>query len=121
MEPAIEAIAGMTLVIDGGGPPVAAFADLGDLFSAAHAAGADMAVIAADRLSPDFFRLGTGVAGEIAQKFVNYRLRLAIVGDISGWTERSKALADFVRESNRGRALWFVADRSELERRLGKP
>ena len=38
---------------------------------------------AAARLSPDFLRLSTGLAGDVLQKFVNYGLRVAIVGDVS--------------------------------------
>jgi Domain of unknown function (DUF4180) len=41
-----------------------------------------------------------------------------VVGDISGALDRSASLRDFVRESNRGRQVWFVADGDELERRL---
>ena len=69
------------------------------------------------RLDPAFFDLRSGVAGDIVQKFVNYGLRLAVVGDISESLERSGALRDFVRESNRGRQVWFVADEAELARR----
>jgi Domain of unknown function (DUF4180) len=45
------------------------------------------------------------LAGEFAQKFVNYRLRLAIVGDISQHLAGSEALCDFVAETNRGNQL----------------
>jgi uncharacterized protein DUF4180 len=74
--------------------------------------------VPAARLDPAFFTLSTGLAGELVQKFVNYRQRLAIVGDISGYVDGSAALRDFVRESNRGRQVWFVADADELARRL---
>lgn len=57
-------------------------------------------------LSRDFFDLKTGVAGEILQKFSNYRMKLAIVGDYSGFT--SKSLKDFIRESNRQKTILFV-------------
>ena len=49
----------------------------------------------------------SGLAGEILQKFVNYRLKVAIVGDYSRYT--SKPLHDFIRESNRGRDVFFVS------------
>jgi hypothetical protein len=52
---------------------------------------------------------------------VNYGLRLAVVGDISELLERSGALRDFVRESNRGRQVWFVADEAELAARRRPP
>ena len=55
-----------------------------------------------------FFRLSTGLAGEVLQKFVNYQMKLAIVGDFDGYT--SKPLQDFIRESNEGRQICFQPD-----------
>ena len=75
-------------------------------------------VLPATRLDPDFFRLNTRLAGEFIEKFVNYRVRLAVVGDISEQVHESTALRDFVRESNRGRDVWFVNDLEQLELRL---
>ena len=65
----------------------------------------------------DFFSLSTGVAGEVAQKFVNYGCRLAIIGDFSGYT--SKPLHDYIYECNKGRHLNFVVDEQEAVKRLG--
>lgn len=56
----------------------------------------------------DFFKLSTGIAGEILQKFSNYRKKLAIIGDFSTYT--SKPLKDFIYESNRGNTVFFVSD-----------
>jgi len=83
-----------------------------------EAAGADVIVIPVERLDDDFFELRTGAAGEMIQKFVTYRKRVAIVGDVSVHVAESKSFHDFVYEANRGRDLWFVADREELEKRL---
>lgn len=58
------------------------------------------------------------LAGEIVQKFVYYRLNLAVVGDVSAHVEASTALRDFVREANRGRHLWFVGTAEEFAERL---
>ena len=52
------------------------------------------------------------------QKFVNYRRRLAVVGDVSRQLAESSALRDFVREANRGSQLWFLADDGALDDRL---
>lgn len=71
-------------------------------------------------LSDDFFRLKSGLAGEIVQKFVTYGLRLAVVGDISSYTNGSKAFRDFVHESNKGMYVWFVADKHELAAKLNQ-
>ncbi len=71
-----------------------------------------------EQLGDEFFELRTGRAGAIAQKFVDYRMGLAVVGDIAGRTAASTSLADWVRESNRGRSLWFVPDLDALAARL---
>jgi hypothetical protein len=57
-------------------------------------------------LHPDFFRLHTGLAGEILQKFSTYDFKLAIIGDFSKYS--SKSLQDFIRESNKGNRIFFV-------------
>jgi len=91
---------------------------LNDLISAAWEQHARMIVVPVERLGDDFFRLRTGIAGEIVQKIVQYHLRLAIIGDISRYVEESTALRDFVYESNRGNQIWFVPSLEELEARL---
>lgn len=100
------------------GPPLAHERDAGDFISAAWEAKADWVAIPTTRLTPDFWRLSTRLAGEVIQKFVNYRAGLAVVGDISAEVAASGALRDFVYESNKGRSVWFVADTAELERQL---
>lgn len=54
-------------------------------------------------IGEDFFRLSTGVAGEVAQKFVNYGYRLAIIGDFSVYT--SKPFRDYMYECNNGKGV----------------
>ena len=58
-------------------------------------------------VSEDFFKLSTRLAGDILQKFINYRTKVAIVGDYSGYT--SKPLKDFIYESNHGKDVFFVS------------
>jgi hypothetical protein len=65
-----------------------------------------------------FFDLKTRLAGEILQKYVNYGMKLAVVGDFSHYTSRS--LRDFLRETNRGRSAFFVADERDAVERLAK-
>ena len=67
-------------------------------------------------LAEDFFRLRTGLAGEVLQKFVNYRMKLAVVGEFSKYT--SKPLKDFIFESNKGRDFFFVGTKDEAVKRL---
>ncbi|MET9573687.1 DUF4180 domain-containing protein [Streptomyces virginiae] len=80
--------------------------------------GAEWAVIPVERFDESFFRLSTRVAGDIIQKFVQYRVGVVVLGDISRHTAASAALRDFVRECNRGRQTWFLADTEELRERL---
>ena len=72
-------------------------------------------VIPVERLDEDFFRLKTGVAGAMLQKFMTYGKRVAIVGDISRHKDESSAFRDFVIECNRGSFLRFFRNRQELE------
>lgn len=67
-------------------------------------------------LPPEFFQLRTKLAGEILQKLVNYRVKVAIVGEFQKY--QSKALADFIYECNTGRQIFFVATREEALARL---
>lgn len=89
-----------------------------DVIGEARGHGASLAVIPASRLAAEFFQLRTGIAGEVLQKFVNYSVRLAIIGDVSAYSSNSSALRDLIRESNRGRDVWFLDDIEDLSNRL---
>jgi hypothetical protein len=67
----------------------------------------DKIIIHENNITPDFFDLKTGIAGELLQKFSNYRLRLVIVGDFSKYD--SSSLRDFIYESNKGKQINFLA------------
>ncbi|MGS2616459.1 DUF4180 domain-containing protein [Micromonospora sp. LZ34] len=105
------------LVCDPAGPTIATEQDALDLIGAAFL-GAQVVAVPATRLDERFFSLGTRFAGEVMQKFVNYRLRLAVVGDISGHLATSSALRALVHESNRAEHIWFVPDLDALDERL---
>lgn len=109
-----------TVVCAPDGPALRTDRDLTDLIGHALADGAEVVAIPAQRLGDGFFTLRTGVAGQVVQKFVNYRLRLVIVGDIREHLGRSSALRDYVGESNRGHHLWFVPDLAALDARLAR-
>ena len=91
-----------------------------DLIGEAMGCEAEIVVVPVARVADDFFALRSGLAGEIVQKFVNYRIRLVITGDIASYVDQSDALRDFVREANRGNQVWFVADQEELDQKLSK-
>ena len=106
------------LHLDAEGEPISTSDDASDLVGTAWSHQATMIAVPAERLDPEFFRLRSGIAGEITQKVVNYRLCLAIVGDIADQVAKSDALRDYVRESNRGDHVWFVESEVELDRKL---
>ncbi len=51
--------------------------------------GASRIIVYEHNLNPAFFDLKTRLAGEILQKFSNYRVRLAVVGDFSKYNSKS--------------------------------
>ncbi len=89
-----------------------------DLIGDAFGRDAQVVAVPVERVAEEFFRLRSGVAGAVMQKFVNYRLRLAVVGDVSAHVTGSTALRDFVHETNQGGHIWFVADFDALEEKL---
>lgn len=82
-----------------------------DLLGNLYYQGFDRIIIYEKNITPVFFDLKTGIAGEILQKFSNYRVQLAIVGDFSKYN--SKSLNNFIYESNKGRLINFVSTLSE--------
>ncbi len=79
--------------------------DMLDIMAEVFFSGCDMMTIRKELLPDGFFSLKTGLAGEILQKFSNYSMRLAIVGDFSNIG--SKSLADFIYECNKGKQVFF--------------
>lgn len=89
-----------------------------DLLGNLYYQGFDGIIINEKNITPDFFDLKSGIAGEILQKFSTYRVRLAIVGDFSRFT--SKSLTDLIYESNKGKHVNFVNSTSEAISILSK-
>lgn len=106
------------LFLDAGGPTISTPEESTDLIGDAWSVQATLVAVPADRFARDFFVLQSRFAGDFIQKFVNYRLQLAILGDIEEHLDASGALRDFVWESNRGEHVWFLADEAALEARL---
>lgn len=75
-------------------------------------------LVPVERLAEDFFQLKTRLAGQMLQKFVQYRRHLVILGDISQPLAQSRAFRDFVYEANHGNDVWFVTNMQELHERL---
>lgn len=78
----------------------------------------DKVIIHEKNIAPEFFDLKNGIAGEILQKFSNYRVWLAIVGDFAKYPGRS--LIDFIYESNKSGQINFVDSVSTALTKLSK-
>jgi len=78
----------------------------------------DKMVIYEENIMAEFFDLKTKIAGEILQKFSNYRVQLAIVGDFSKYESRS--MQDFIFESNKTRQVNFTKTLAEALEKLSK-
>jgi hypothetical protein len=76
--------------------------------------GADTLILFEHQLCPEFFDLRSGMAGEILQKFSNYRMKLAIIGDFKKYP--SKSLRDFIFESNKGGKILFLSSVEEAKK-----
>jgi hypothetical protein len=100
------------------GAKLQTYQDAVDLIGKTFENRATLIVIPVECLDDEFFQLKTRIAGELIQKFVQYRRRIAIVGDISGFLAESSALRAFVNESNRGKEVWFLSSRDDLNQRL---
>ncbi|HNQ69671.1 MAG TPA: DUF4180 domain-containing protein [Bacillota bacterium] len=79
--------------------------------------GCNHIVLNKSAICEDFFDLKTRFAGEVLQKFINYHIRIAIVGDFSVYS--SKSLKDFIYESNKGRNIFFLPDEEQAIDKLG--
>ena len=87
-----------------------------DLIGEAGFVNCNRIILYERNLHPDFFRLQTRLAGDILQKFSNYRWKLAIIGDFSNF--KSKSLQDFIRECNRGNRIFFTESFEDAIRKL---
>ncbi|MED1266228.1 DUF4180 domain-containing protein [Bacillus mycoides] len=67
-------------------------------------------------ISESFFDLKTRLAGDILQKFINYSVKIAIIGDFSMYT--SKSLKDFIYECNKGKDVFLLATEQQAIEKL---
>lgn len=119
MDDEIRMLAGRSvLVCAEDGPVIASEADALDLMGrlwGLEGQEVEWIAVPVARLSEAFLDLKTGLLGAVVQKFVNYRLRLAVVGDVTAQIAASKALRDYVHEANLGAHVRFAPDLAELE------
>ena len=87
-----------------------------DLMADAVDHGARRLILYEKNLKPDFFSLRTKVAGDILQKFAQYHMKLAVIGQFEKYN--SKSLNALIDESNRGELAFFVPDKETAIARL---
>lgn len=83
-----------------------------------HQTNCDRVILEKRAIIEDFFILSTRLAGEVLQKFITYRCKLAIVGDFSHHT--SGPLHDFIYESNGGTDIFFLPTVEQALDRLSR-
>jgi hypothetical protein len=88
-----------------------------DLLGNVYYQGFDKVIIYEKNITPEFFDLKTKIAGDILQKFSNYRMGLAIVGDFEKY--QSKSIRDFIFESNKTKHINFTETLENALERLG--
>lgn len=89
-----------------------------DLMGNIYYQGFDKVILYEKNITPEFFDLKTKIAGEILQKFSNYRIGLAIVGNFDKYG--SKSMKDFIFESNKTGHVIFVEVLEEALEQLSK-
>ncbi|UWX61553.1 DUF4180 domain-containing protein [Chryseobacterium oranimense] len=88
-----------------------------DLLGDIYYQGFDKLIIYEKNITSEFFDLKTKIAGDILQKFSNYRVSLAIVGDFGKY--ESKSIRDFIFESNKTKHINFSETLEDALNRLG--
>jgi Domain of unknown function (DUF4180) len=99
------------LIASDSGISIRSFQDISDAI--ATCIDAEGLILTEDDLAQEFFDLRTGLAGELFQKFINYKLRLAVVlPDPEAYGERISELAYEHKSHN---MIRFVRSKDEAE------
>jgi len=93
--------------------PIQAEQDALDLVALCGQHDTNRLMIRAEALSEEFFRLRTGVAGAVLQKFVNYSVRTAVL--LPDTTAMRGKFRDMAAEAGRGSQFRIFANRQEAE------
>ncbi|TXK81833.1 DUF4180 domain-containing protein [Paenibacillus sp. N3.4] len=81
-----------------------------------YESGCNRIILNKSAICEDFFNLTTRLAGEILQKFINYHVKIAIIGDFSEYS--SKSFKDFIYECNKGKDIFFMSDEKQAIHKL---
>ena len=84
---------------------------LDTMASARYNHDCDALIVYRESLDDTFFDLKTGIAGEMLQKFSNYGMKIAIVGEFGQY--KSKSLRGFIYECNKGNCVFFKSSVEE--------
>ena len=99
------------LIASDSGISIRSFGDIPDVIAACF--GTDGLILTEDDLAREFFDLRSGLAGELFQKFTNYKLRVAIIlPDPEAYGERISELA---YEHKSHDLIRFVRSKAEAE------
>lgn len=93
--------------------PVSKESDVMDLISLCFEQGINRYMLHKDILSEDFFKLSTGLAGIVMQKFVNYRIRAALL--VPEEYKFSVRFKELMLELNKGSDFRVFIRRHEAE------
>ena len=89
-----------------------------DLMAESRYLDAGKMIIRENQITPSFFDLKTRLAGDILQKFSNYRMQLALIGNFSKY--KSKSFQDFIRECNKGNRIFFLENQKAAITKLSR-
>jgi hypothetical protein len=88
--------------------PIASGQDVLDLMALCSEIQKGVLLLEEAHLSPDFFDLSSGLAGEIMLKLSNYRVKTAVVANLPAIP--SQRFHELVHECNKGRQINFFTD-----------
>jgi PadR family transcriptional regulator, regulatory protein AphA len=71
-----------------------------DFIAACFENNANFLMLHSQVLSDDFFRLRTGLAGHVLQKFINYHIKVAVI--LTDEQKIKGKFKEFIAESNKG-------------------
>ncbi|KUJ56144.1 DUF4180 domain-containing protein [Chryseobacterium aquaticum] len=80
-----------------------------DLLGNVYYQGFDKIILHQENIIPSFFDLKTKIAGDILQKFAQYRMPIGIIGDFSKY--QSNSLKEFIYETNKVGHNYFGGSR----------
>ncbi|HEX9063117.1 MAG TPA: DUF4180 domain-containing protein [Clostridia bacterium] len=94
--------------------PISTEQDAVDLVSLCGEHDTNLLMLNSEAISNDFFRLKTGIAGKVLQKFVNYYIKAAAV--ISDERVNTGKFREMASEANKGNHFRVFADKEQAEK-----